>query len=106
MHGRQGRSGAESIFIFQEKELFLLKCRDRAKVPTERCKYSDVVTKAIKWKLLSTSYLLSEAGERLKESGVGSLGWQVLGVWKRFEVTAAAGEEERGQRVQKARGGE
>lgn len=95
-----------SVFIFREKELFLSKWLDRAEVPTERCKYSDVVTKAIKWKILSTSYLLSEVGERLKESGVGSLGWQVLGGWKRFEVTAASGEEERGRRVQKARGGE
>lgn len=36
---------------------------------------------------------------------MGRLGWRVLGVWKRFEVTAATGEEERDVRVQKARGG-
>lgn len=46
-HGRRGRRGAVSVFIFQEKELFLLKWQDRAKVPTERCTYSDVVTEAI-----------------------------------------------------------
>lgn len=46
-HGRRGRRGAVSVFIFQEEELFLLKWQDRAKVPTERCTYSDVVTEAI-----------------------------------------------------------